>query len=173
MGTTVDKFFKMMKMNNQGDEEQDGYDPDYDDEEYDDSPAAKRSSASDDDLEEERPRKVLSRPQGFRNPGSRKGGTMPVANSNMEVCVCKPTSFNDAQQLANDLLENRSVVLNLEGLDITLARRIFDFATGACYALRGRIEPISKFVYVITPESVYISGDTQEDSDVIGQGFGE
>ncbi|MBR6381691.1 MAG: cell division protein SepF, partial [Lachnospiraceae bacterium] len=45
--------------------------------------------------------------------------------------------------------------------------------TGACYALRGRIEPISKFVYVITPESVYISGDTQEDSDVIGQGFGE
>jgi cell division inhibitor SepF len=52
-----------------------------------------------------------------------------------------------------------SVVLNLQGLDSSLAQSIYDFLCGACYALGCRMEKVSDYVYVITPESVTLSGD--------------
>ncbi len=89
-------------------------------------------------------------------------------SGNMEICFCKPATFEDATQVADALLSNRSVVLNLEGLDMALAQRIFDFATGSTYAVQGKLEAISKYVYMITPESVNISGDTLEHNSALG-----
>ena len=48
---------------------------------------------------------------------------------------------------------------NLQGLDSSLAQSIYDFLCGACYALGCRMEKVSDYVYVITPESVTLSGD--------------
>lgn len=44
----------------------------------------------------------------------------------MEVCVIKPTSVEDAREITETLLANRTVVLNLEGLDVDIAQRIID-----------------------------------------------
>ena len=86
----------------------------------------------------------------------------------MNVQVIKPTSVEDAREITETLLENRTVVLNMEGLDIDIAQRIIDFASGSCYAIDGYLQKISHFIFIITPASVDISGDSQE---IIGGAF--
>ena len=63
-----------------------------------------------------------------------------------------------------------TVVLNLEGLDMDVAQRIIDFTFGAAYAVEGHHQQISRYIFVITPASVDISGDFQELISGIGQG---
>lgn len=85
-----------------------------------------------------------------------------VANSGMEVCVIKPTSVEEAREITETLLANRTVVLNMEGLDVDIAQRIIDITSGSCYAIDGNLQKISHYIYIITPASVDISGDFQE-----------
>ena len=80
----------------------------------------------------------------------------------MEVCVIKPTVFEDAMEITQTLLYNRTVVLNLEGLDVNIAQRILDFTSGSCFAIQGNLQKISHYIFIITPKSVDISGDFQE-----------
>jgi len=85
-----------------------------------------------------------------------------VIGSGMEVCVIKPTSVEDAREITETLLANRTVVLNMEGLDVDIAQRIIDFTSGSCYAISGNLQKISHYIFIITPASVDISGDFQE-----------
>ena len=88
---------------------------------------------------------------------SRKKGYAP-----MEVNVIKPDNMEDAREIAETLLDECTVVLNLEGLDVDLAQRIIDFTCGACYSLSGSIQRISSYIFILTPANVDISGDYQE-----------
>ena len=81
--------------------------------------------------------------------------------STMEVCVIKPTSMEDTREIADTLLDNATVILNLEGIDVELAQRIIDFASGACYSLNGSLQKISSYIFVLGPSSVDITGDLQ------------
>ena len=84
----------------------------------------------------------------------------------MEVCVIKPTSVEDAREITETLLNNRTVVLNVEGLDVEIAQRIIDFTSGSCFAISGNLQKISHYIFIITPASVDISGDFQNIMDV-------
>ena len=86
-------------------------------------------------------------------PVKKQGG------SGMEVCVIKPTSVEDAREITETLLNNRTVVLNVEGLDVEIAQRIIDFTSGSCFAISGNLQKISNYIFIITPASVDISGD--------------
>ena len=79
----------------------------------------------------------------------------------MEVCVIKPTSVEDAREITETLLKNKTVILNLEGLEVEIAQRIIDFTSGSCYAIYGNLQKISHYIFIITPASVDISGDFQ------------
>ena len=154
----MDKFLNYMKLN---DEEDDGY---YDDDYYDDdepAPAEKKSkvkniSKADSYEGEDRPKKAVSKVTPMRQSArkSNLGG--------MEVCVIKPTSIEDEREITDTLLANRTVVLNMEGLDLDIAQRILDFASGSCYAISGRLQKISHFIFIITPASVDFSGVFEE-----------
>lgn len=154
----MDKFLNYMKLN---DEDEDGY---YDDDYYDDEddapvekkPKIKSISKADTYDEEERVRKPAPKVTPMR-PAARK-----VGMGGMEVCVIKPTSVEDAREITETLLSNRTVVLNMEGLDVDIAQRIIDFTSGSCYAISGNLQKISHFIFIITPASVDISGDFQE-----------
>ena len=54
---------------------------------------------------------------------------------------------------------DRAAVVNLEGIDLDVAQRIIDFISGSCYAMAGNIEKISNYIFIVTPESIEISGD--------------
>ena len=60
----------------------------------------------------------------------RRSGRRPQA-AGMEVCVIKPSSVDDAREITETLLSGRTVILNLEGLDLEIAQRIIDFTSGA------------------------------------------
>lgn len=94
---------------------------------------------------------------GIKSPISRP----KKAGNGMEVCVIKPTSYDEVPEITNTLLSNRTVILNVEGLDVALAQRIIDYTTGSCYAIGGNLQKISHYIFIITPASVDISGDFQ------------
>ena len=146
----MDKFISAMKLS---EEEDDGY---YDDDFYDDEPEPIRKSnaAKDTDSgEEEKVRKLTPKVTPLRQ--TKKVG------SGMEVCVIKPTTVEDAREITETLLANRTVVLNLEGLDMDIAQRIIDFTSGSCFAISGNLQKISNYIFIITPATVDISGDFQ------------
>jgi cell division inhibitor SepF len=71
--------------------------------------------------------------------------------------VVGPTSFNDAQEVADKFKVNVPVILNLQGVDRDLSRRIIDFASGLCYGLGGQMERVANQVYLLTPNDVEVS----------------
>lgn len=81
--------------------------------------------------------------------------------SNMEVNVIRPSSMEDTRDIADTLIENCTVVLNLEGLDVDIAQRVIDFTCGVCYSLNGNLQKVSSYIFILTPENVELSGDFQ------------
>lgn len=155
----MDKFLNIMKLN----DEEDYYDDDYYDEE-DDEPVVEKKSAkikninrTDSYDDEEKPKKSSTPKVTQMRQPVKKAGT-----GGMEVCVIKPTSVEEAREITETLLANRTVVLNMEGLDVDIAQRIIDFTSGSCYAINGNLQKISHFIFIITPASVDISGDFQD-----------
>ena len=81
--------------------------------------------------------------------------------SNMEVCVIKPTTIEDEIEIADTLLSGRTVLINMEGLNVEIAQRIIDFTSGATYAMHGSLQKVSNYIFLATPNGVDISGDIQ------------
>jgi cell division inhibitor SepF len=77
----------------------------------------------------------------------------------LEVCICKPTSFEDSQEICDMLLTGRATVINLEGFDDKLAQRTMDFISGSVYAINGKLHRISNSIFIVSPDTVDISGD--------------
>ena len=157
----MDKFLNYMKLNDEDDEY---YDEDYlDDEEDMVEPAPKKSvsKAVKEDAEpvDSKPARKTVQP---KVTPIRQNVTRKMPGNGMEVCVIKPTSVEDAREITETLLANRTVVLNLEGLDVDVAQRIIDFTSGSCFAIAGNLQKISHYIFIITPASVDISGDFQE-----------
>lgn len=92
----------------------------------------------------------------------------------MEVCVIKPVAIDEEIEIIDTLLDGRTVVLNMEGLNVEVAQRIIDFVSGATYAMRGNLQKISNYIFLATPSGVDISGDIQnmlDAFDTSGTGF--
>ncbi len=150
--SVMDKFLNAMKLN----EDEDTY---YDDDFYDEDPEPiKKPSQTRDDAD-------MGDDRLNRKPTPKVTPMRQVKKMNgtgMEVCVIKPTTVEDAREITETLLANRTVVLNLEGLDVDIAQRIIDFTSGSCFAISGNLQKISHYIFIITPASVDISGDFQE-----------
>lgn len=152
----MDKFLNAMKLN---DEDDDYYDDDYyDDDEDTIEELPKKSMAKEAPMEDRIVKKQAAKVTQMRQPSTAR----KMQGNGMEVCVIKPTSVEDAREITETLLANRTVVLNLEGLDVDIAQRIIDFTSGSCFAISGNLQKISHYIFIITPASVDISGDFQD-----------
>lgn len=163
----MDKFLNYMKIN---DDDEDYYgDEDYYDEEDEEEPQPQRKQPSiarevSSAPERETAKKNTAKVTPMRQTTNTRRMT---GNGGMEVCVIKPGSVEEAREITETLLANRTVVLNLEGLDVDIAQRIIDFTSGSCFAIGGNLQKISHYIFIITPASVDISGDFQ---DILGGG---
>lgn len=161
----LDKFLDIMKLSDDDDYDNDDFFDD--DDEYDEKPKKslfkkeKSYEEDDDDYEPSSSRKI-------RNSSSSAGKVTPMRQparkhaSGMEVCVMKPTSYDDAREIGETLLSGRTVILNLEGLDLEIAQRIIDFTSGSTFAISGNLQKISNYIFLVTPTNVGISGDLQD-----------
>jgi cell division inhibitor SepF len=97
----------------------------------------------------------------------------PVRGANgrgdVRVHLVVPKSFNDAQQVADKFKDSIPVVLNLQGVDTDLSKRLIDFASGLTYALDGGMQRIADKVFMLTPRNVEISAE--ERAQLIEKGF--
>ena len=94
-------------------------------------------------------------PSGFSGTVLNTGAS---ANK-QQVVLTRPDSFNDAPVIATNLRNKKAVVLNLEGVDKALARRVVDFLSGCAYALDGSVKKISQATYLFCPYNMEVLGD--------------
>lgn len=119
----------------------------------------------------------LGQTQSYSNPSSATGGlggssytsTAPYSGNSggislsgnaIEMKVVKPEHFESVPQIADHLLNKRTVVLNLENANKETARRLIDFLSGVAYSIDGSLKKIASNAYVITPSNVDV-GDAQ------------
>jgi cell division inhibitor SepF len=98
-------------------------------------------------------------------PGGRNGGSL----GDVRVHLVVPKSFNDAQQIADRYKDLIPVILNLQGSDTDLSKRLIDFASGLTYALDGGMQRIADKVFLLTPANVEVSAE--ERARLIEKGF--
>ena len=77
----------------------------------------------------------------------------------IELKVVKPERYDNVTQIADHLLNHRTVVLNLEATNRETARRILDFLSGVAYSIDGQLKRVANNTFVITPCNVDVSGD--------------
>jgi cell division inhibitor SepF len=87
------------------------------------------------------------------------GAVRPIPVSSAKPQVVIPADFNDAQQLGDRFKNSQPVIINLQGADLDLARRVIDFASGLCYGLGGQMERVASQVYLLTPNDVEVSDE--------------
>ncbi len=101
--------------------------------------------------------------------GNFNGQVLRMQNGpKQEVVLFRPTNFGDTSAAADHLKNSKAVVLNLEGIDKAMARRVVDILSGAVYALEGDVTKIAKSAYLFYPKNVDVSGtleSIQEDLD--------
>ena len=187
--SVLDKFLDAIRLNDDYDEEDADSDGFFDEEDDDIEEKPKkrffRKLESDEDEEEDEPQAKPVHTAPRKQPASKSTvssqtaaarapkPTAPVSPKvtpmrkkagalNMEVCVIKPASMEDTREIADTLLDDCTVLLNLEGIDVEVAQRVIDFSSGTCYALGGSLQKVSSYIFVLTPANVEISGDFQE-----------
>ena len=81
----------------------------------------------------------------------------------LKVMVVQPLNYNDASEIAEHLKSKKPVVVNLEKLDKATASRIFDFLSGAVFALDGNMQKVSNGILLVVPNTMGIMGDFSDD----------
>lgn len=163
----AEKFLNMMKLNDV-DEENEEFDDEYDEVMQDED------GYSDDGTRdgEEQPKKpILS----LRR--KKKEEELPEEEEDIDnrvipfhgkeegesVKVIRPQTFNEAQIVADFLKDGKTIVVNLEGIEIGQAQRIIDFIGGASFAVDGSLKAISNNIFIVAPGNIEVSGDLRDE----------
>ncbi|MEG1560371.1 MAG: cell division protein SepF [Clostridia bacterium] len=81
----------------------------------------------------------------------------------LKMIVYHPVSYEDTQNIIDNLKSRKPVVVNMEGLDLSCATRILDFMAGASYALNGTIFKVSEGIFIVAPTTYEIIGSDSYD----------
>lgn len=143
------------------DDEYEDYD-DYDDADpgagqqrpYEDEPFDAPRTTAIRALPSEEPTAVV-RPMSSRQAVVRPLPVPPQA----KVHVVAPVQFADAQQIGDRLKASQPVIVNLQGVERDLSRRMIDFCSGATYALGGAMDKVADQVFLLTPSNVEVSAE--------------
>lgn len=81
--------------------------------------------------------------------------------SPFKLVVIEPQSFEECPKLVDSLKSRRPVIINLEKIESESARKIFDFLSGATYALNGNVQKVANNIFVFAPENVDITGSNE------------
>ena len=91
--------------------------------------------------------------------GSGRRPLEAVASASVRVHLVVPRSFNDAQSIADKFKDSVPVILNLQGTDTDLSKRLIDFSSGLTYALNGGMQRVADKVFLLTPRNVEVSAE--------------
>ena len=95
-------------------------------------------------------------------PVPRPAAVTPIPMPATRVHVMDPKGFNDAQEVGDRLKAGQPVILNLQGVERDLQRRMIDFSSGLAYALNGTMSKAAEQVFLLTPSDVEVSDEEKE-----------
>jgi cell division inhibitor SepF len=95
-------------------------------------------------------------------PAARASAVKPIPMPATRVHVMEPKGFNDAQEVGDRLKAGQPVILNLQGVERDLQRRLIDFSSGLAYALTGTMSKAADQVFLLTPSNVEVSEEEKE-----------
>lgn len=93
------------------------------------------------------------------------------ATAQLQVVLVKPDKFENATEIADNLRDKNTVVINLEKTNKEIARRLLDFLSGVAYAYQGKIQKVANSTFLITPYNVGITGDIIDELESNGLYF--
>ena len=91
--------------------------------------------------------------------GRKNSKVVNMPQTQVKMKICKPTSFEQSEEICSELKEKKSIIVNLEYVNKDVARRIVDFISGAVHALDGHIEKISNSIFLVAPFNYEIVND--------------
>jgi len=118
---------------------------------------------------------ISSRNENKDAKDSRDNRVLPIQNKNIspntsqfKMVVIEPKSFDECPKLVDNLKAKKPVIINLEKIESDNARKIFDFLSGATYALNGNVQKVANNIFIFAPENV----DVAANIDQKGMDFG-
>lgn len=97
-----------------------------------------------------------------------------MQQTSSKVVLSEPRSYSEAQEIADNIVNRRAVVINLQRVDRQQAKRIVDFLSGTVYAINGDIQKLGSDTFLCTPDNVNVSGsitDTLLEEDEYEKGW--
>ena len=97
-----------------------------------------------------------------------------IQQSTSKVVLIEPKSYNEAQEIADNIVNRRAVIINLQRVEHQQAKRIVDFLSGTVYAVNGNIQKLGTETFLCTPDNVDVSGtisDTFKDEGEFDKGW--
>lgn len=138
----AEKFLNMMKLND-ADDETEPFDEEYNE-------VTEEEGYDEEEMEDEDSQSRVIPFHGKEEEGE-------------SVKVIRPQTFNEAQIVADFLKEGKTIVVNLEGIEIGQAQRIIDFIGGASFAVDGSLKAISNNIFIVAPGNIEVSGDLRDE----------
>lgn len=78
-----------------------------------------------------------------------------------KMIVYRPVSYEDTQNIIDNLKSHKPVIVNMEQIEVETAQRILDFMSGACYAVDGRVYKVSSRIFIVAPANIDIIGSAE------------
>ena len=95
---------------------------------------------------------------------SGRSATAPMAaKGQVNMVIIRSFDYSDARTVADHILANRAVLLNLENCNKEMAQRILDFLSGVVYAQGGDLQKVAHSTYAVTPRNVGLQGELSEE----------
>lgn len=170
-------FFKMKDLDDDDEFDDDLFDDDDDDDDDEDDYVVRRNNRRQPQQTQAsssyaQPRQAQSSYSAATRQPSSQGrvvdfNSRPQRSENYrgksEVYVIRPQEISEAQTVADCLKQGKTIVVNMEGVELAPAQRIIDFIGGACYAIDGTLQAISANIFIAAPNSIEVSGDLREE----------
>jgi cell division inhibitor SepF len=118
-------------------------------------PRRGRGGDYDDIFSDEEPQRAVAARRRPPDGGAAQNGHRAA----QQVSLVVPKSFNDAQTVADKLKADVPVIINFQGADADLAKRLVDFSSGLTYALDGSMQRVADRVFLLTPHSIAVSAE--------------
>ena len=111
------------------------------------------------DPEADETRTVVARPRRRERRADVAPMPGPTPVPSVRVHLVVPQTFQDAQQIADRFKDGIPVILNLQGTEQELSKRLIDFTSGLTYALDGGMQRVADKVFLLTPRNVEVSAE--------------
>jgi len=80
-----------------------------------------------------------------------------------KVLVIEPKAYSESQEIAEHLLQQKAVIVNLQKIAPEQGKRIIDFLSGTIYAINGDLQKVSTNTFLCTPDTFGVAGKISEE----------